>query len=134
MTKFLNSFAEFTVELIGRIFTGLHNMVIGNEDASSLGGMFSIAKAAKDFSDQGVFALLEFVAVLSVSLGVLNLLPVPMLDGGHVLFCMIEWIRGKPVAEKIQEVSFKIGLYLLLALMVFWLPNLLLFYLSVWVF
>ena len=110
---------EFTIELIGRIFTGLYNMVIGKEDASNLGGMFSIAKGAKDFSDQGVFALFEFIAVLSVSLGVLNLLPVPMLDGGHVLFCMIEWIRGKPVPEKIQEISFKIGLYLLLALMVF---------------
>ncbi|PLX29976.1 MAG: RIP metalloprotease RseP [Alphaproteobacteria bacterium] len=109
----------FTFKLIGRIFQGLYGMIAGSEDASSLGGMFSIAKGAKDFSDQGLFALFEFIAVLSVSLGVLNLLPVPMLDGGHVLFCAIEWIRGRPVPEKIQEISFKIGLYLLLALMIF---------------
>ena len=111
--------ASFTYELIGRILTGLGGLMTGSEEASQLGGMFSIAKGAKDFWNHGLLPLLEFMAVLSVSLGVLNLLPIPVLDGGHVLFCAIEWIRGRPVSEKIQEISFKIGLYLLLGVMIY---------------
>jgi regulator of sigma E protease len=110
---------SFTIELIGRIFKGLVDIIIGQQESSQLGGLFSIAKGAKDFWNQGLFQLFEFMAVLSVSLGVLNLLPIPVLDGGHILFCMIEWIKGSPVSEKIQEISFRLGLYLLLGIMIF---------------
>ena len=64
-------------------------------------------------------ALLMFMAILSLNLGIINLLPVPVLDGGHLLFYAIEAIRGKPVGEKVQDVAYKIGFSLLIALMVY---------------
>ena len=69
--------------------------------------------------ENGVLSLITFMALLSVNLGLINLFPVPMLDGGHLMFFMLEAIRGRPLTEKIQEYGLRIGLALVLLLMVF---------------
>ncbi len=72
-----------------------------------------------EVADIGIVPLIWFMAVLSVNLGLINLFPVPMLDGGHLLFYMIEAVRGRPLGERAQEYGFRIGLALVLTLMLF---------------
>lgn len=84
--------------------------VCSKEDASKLGSVMSIAKMSKDSFEGGIIPLLQFMALLSLNLGVINLIPVPGLDGGHLFFYIVEAIRGKPMSPKIHEISFKIGL------------------------
>jgi regulator of sigma E protease len=67
----------------------------------------------------GIVALLWFMAILSINLGLINLVPIPMLDGGHLLFCAIEAIRGRPLGARAQEYGFRLGLALVLTLMLF---------------
>jgi len=78
-----------------------------------------IAKYAHDFASQGLPALLELMAVLSLNLGLINLFPIPMLDGGHIVFHLVELIRGRPVSERVQDIAFKIGFGLVIGLMLF---------------
>jgi len=92
-------------------------MVKGLISIDNLSGPITIAKVASSSADSGVQSFLMFLAYLSVSLGVLNLLPIPMLDGGHLLFFSIEAIRRKPVSERIQIFAYKIGASLLFTLM-----------------
>ena len=87
--------------------------------ADSIGGPIMIFQMAKETSSMGVNSLLAFVAVISINLGVLNLLPVPVLDGGHLMFFAIEGITRRPVSLKIREIANMVGIGLLLALMVF---------------
>ncbi|MEM5495171.1 RIP metalloprotease RseP [Hoeflea sp. AS16] len=101
-----------TVDYIGNIITG-------REKADQLGGPIRVAKYSKDMSTLGIGALIQLAAVLSVSIGLLNLMPVPMLDGGHLAFYAIEAIRGRPPGEVAQEWAYRIGLTLVLALMLF---------------
>jgi regulator of sigma E protease len=72
-----------------------------------------------DAAQQGFLALLTLAALLSINLGLINLLPIPMLDGGHLLFYAIEAIKGKPIPEKLQDAALRFGFVLLIALMVF---------------
>lgn len=92
-------------------------MVKGLISIDNLSGPITIAKVASSSADSGVQSFLTFLAYLSVSLGVLNLLPIPMLDGGHLLFFSVEAIRRKPVSERIQMFAYKIGASLLFTLM-----------------
>lgn len=101
---------SLTVTSIGKMLQGLISI-------DNLSGPITIAKVASASADSGVSSFLKFMAYLSVSLGVLNLLPIPMLDGGHLLFFGIEAIRRKPVSEKIQNVAYRIGASLLFMLM-----------------
>jgi regulator of sigma E protease len=87
--------------------------ISSKEDASKLGSVMSIAKMSKDSLEGGIIPLLQFMALLSLNLGVINLIPVPGLDGGHLFFYIIEAIRGKPMSPKVHEISFKIGLGIL---------------------
>ncbi len=84
---------------------------------STLGGPIFIAKLAGEQAQAGLWPLVSFMAVLSVNLGVLNLLPIPMLDGGHLVLFAIEAIRGKPLSEKTKELIMKVGLAILVVLM-----------------
>jgi regulator of sigma E protease len=84
--------------------------ICSKEDASKLGSVMSIAKMSKDSLEGGIIPLLQFMALLSLNLGVINLIPVPGLDGGHLFFYIVEAIRGRPMSPKVQEISFKIGL------------------------
>lgn len=99
-----------TVSSIGKMLQGLISV-------DNLSGPITIAKVASASADSGLQTFLKFMAYLSVSLGVLNLLPIPMLDGGHLLFFGIEAIRRKPVSERIQGMAYRVGASLLFALM-----------------
>lgn len=105
------------------LLSSLAAVIKSGENASKLGSVLSIAKMSKDSLQGGIFSLLFFMAVLSLNLGVINLLPVPMLDGGHLLFYGIEAIRGKPVSEKGQNIAYKIGFGVLIFVMLFTLWN-----------
>lgn len=97
--------------------TSLWKMIAGQISMKNLSGPVSIAKVAGASAAGGLESFVSFLALLSVSLGVLNLLPVPVLDGGHILFCVAEIIQGKPLSERIQQWAVKFGLFLLLGLM-----------------
>lgn len=101
-----------TLAYIGGIFTG-------REAADQLGGPLRIAQISGQVATFGLSPLLHLAAVLSVSIGLLNLFPVPLLDGGHLVFYAVEAIRGRPLSERAQEMGFRIGLGLVLMLMVF---------------
>ena len=94
-------------------------MIIGSADTSQLGGPIKIAKITGQVSKYGIIPFLSIMAYISVSLGLINLFPIPMLDGGHLMFYAFEKILGKPLSEKTQEFFFRIGLFLLLSLMFF---------------
>jgi len=95
----------------------LKKMVMGDVSMKNLSGPITIAKVAGDSARSGWRYFLSVLALLSISLGVLNLLPIPILDGGHILFCAAEAIKGKPVSEKAQAVGTQIGLFLVAGLM-----------------
>lgn len=97
----------------------IKKMLFGEMSAKNLSGPISIAKVAGASAESGLRSFLNFMAYLSISLGVLNLLPVPVLDGGHLLFYVIEWVRGKPLSERIQALGMQVGIALVLSLMIF---------------
>ena len=103
---------ERTVAFIGGIFRGA-------EKSDQIGGPIKIAQVSSQVATLGFAPLLNLAALLSISLGLLNLLPIPMLDGGHLLFYAFEAARGKPLSERVQEFGFRIGLALVMLLMVF---------------
>ena len=97
----------------------LYDVVTGREAADQLGGPIRIAQVSGQVATAGFVALLNLAAIISVSIGLLNLFPIPMLDGGHLLFYAIEGLRGRPLSEYTQEIGFRIGLAFVLMLMVF---------------
>lgn len=101
----------------------IKKMLLGELSAKNLSGPISIAKVAGASAESGLRSFLHFMAYLSISLGVLNLLPVPVLDGGHLLFYTAEWIRGRPLSERIQTFAMQLGMAMVLSLMVFALFN-----------
>jgi regulator of sigma E protease len=104
--------AKSTLDYIG-------NVVTRRASADQVGGPIRIAQISGQVATIGLSALIHLAAVLSVSIGLLNLFPVPLLDGGHLLFYAVEAIRGKPLSERSQEMGFRVGLALVLMLMVF---------------
>ncbi len=120
--------AEETYFVIERSLCFLAGVVIGRESADQLGGPARIAQVSgqawKSGLDSGgpggaIASLLYFAGLLSASIGLLNLFPIPLLDGGHLLFYLIEAVRGKPLSERAQEVGFRIGLAIVVMLMIF---------------
>jgi regulator of sigma E protease len=103
--------------------SSIGKMIAGALSVENLSGPITIAKVAGDSARSGVESFLYFLAILSVSLGVLNLLPIPVLDGGHLLFYCIEWVKGSPIPEKIQVIGTQLGLGLVLAIMMLALYN-----------
>jgi regulator of sigma E protease len=95
----------------------LGNMLIGSADSSQLGGPIRIAKITGQVAEHGIVPFLSIMAYISISLGLINLFPIPMLDGGHLMFYFFEKVLGRPLSQKIQEGSFRIGLLLLFSLM-----------------
>jgi regulator of sigma E protease len=94
-------------------------MIIGLRSSDELSGPIGIFQLSGAVAQQGVIPLLGFAAVLSINLGLINLFPIPVLDGGHLLFYAAEAIRGKPLSQRAQEFGFRLGLALVLMLMVF---------------
>ena len=97
-------------DMIGKLFTG-------DVSVKNLSGPISIAQGAGSSADYGLVYFLGFLALISINLGIINLLPLPVLDGGHLFYYFIELLTGKPVPEKIQEIGFKFGTIALLSLM-----------------
>jgi regulator of sigma E protease len=94
-------------------------MIAGKADTSQLGGPIRIAKISGQVADVGILAFISMMAYISISLGLINLFPIPMLDGGHLMFYGIEKVLGRPLSQKTQEGFFRIGMFLLLSLMFF---------------
>lgn len=113
----LGAAGQKTWELVVFTLDSLWKMLAGDLSVKNLSGPITIAKVAGASASGGLEAFVQFLALLSVSLGVLNLLPVPMLDGGHIVFNLIEAIRGKEVPEQIQLKAMQAGMFLLLGLM-----------------
>ena len=97
----------------------LGSMLIGKGDSSQLGGPIRIAKISGQVAEFGLIPFLSMMAYISISLGLINLFPIPMLDGGHLMFYGIEKVLGRPLSQKTQEGFFRIGMFLLLSLMFF---------------
>jgi regulator of sigma E protease len=111
--------AQETWFVIDRTLSYIGGVVVGREAANQLGGPIRIAEMSGQVATLGFGALLHLAAVLSVSIGLLNLFPIPLLDGGHLLFYSVEAVRGRPLSERAQEVGFRIGLAIVLMLMIF---------------
>ena len=94
-------------------------MILGKADTSQLGGPIRIAKISGQVAEFGVLAFISMMAYISISLGLVNLFPIPMLDGGHLMFYAFEKVLGRPLSQKTQEGFFRIGMFLLLTLMFF---------------
>jgi regulator of sigma E protease len=108
-----------TFFIVTRTLSYLADVATGREAGDQLGGPLRIAEISGQVASLGFMALLNLTAVLSVSIGLINLFPIPLLDGGHLLFYGIEALRGKPLSERAQEVSFRIGLAIVLLLLVY---------------
>jgi len=117
-TAVLQAGAE-TWDLSVATLKAMWQIVIGTRAMDELGGPLRIAQMSGEVAQGGVVAVLWFMAVLSINLGLINLFPVPVLDGGHLLFYAAEAVRGKPLGQRAQEYGFRIGLALVLTLMVF---------------
>lgn len=108
-----------TASITGSTLVTLGQMITGTRSAKELGGIIRIGAMAGDMAQSGAIALITFAALLSINLGLVNLFPIPMLDGGHLLFYAIEAVKGSPISEQIQEYAFRFGLALLVGIMLF---------------
>ena len=110
---------ERSFGLVVEILSYIGDMISGTRNAEELGGPIRIAQMSGEMAQGGLVNLIFFMAALSINLGLINLFPIPVLDGGHLIFYLVEAIRGRPLGPRIQEYGFRIGLILLLLLMVF---------------
>jgi regulator of sigma E protease len=106
-------------DISGAILKGIWQMVTGVRPADELGGVLRIGYLSGEIAQIGIWQLISFAAMLSVNLGLVNLFPIPLLDGGHLTYYAIEVVRGKPLGERIQEWGFRIGIAFVLGLMLF---------------
>ena len=111
--------AQETWFVIDRTMSYIGGVFAGREAANQLGGPIRIAQVSGEVATAGFAALMHLTAVLSISIGLLNLFPIPLLDGGHLLFYGLEAARGRPMSERAQEVGFRIGLAIVVMLMIF---------------
>jgi regulator of sigma E protease len=102
----------FVIKSIGKL-------VVGDLSPKNLSGPITIAKVAGDSAKSGFDNFIRFIAILSIMLGVMNLLPIPVLDGGHIVYYLIEMVKGSPVSDAVQIVGYKVGFFMLMGLMVF---------------
>jgi regulator of sigma E protease len=101
------------------VLSSLGKLLVGELSAKNLSGPITIAKVAGDSARAGLDNFIRFVAILSIMLGVMNLLPIPVLDGGHLMYAVIELVKGSPVSEQVQMLGYKLGFVMLVGLMVF---------------
>ncbi|MFL0809799.1 MAG: RIP metalloprotease RseP [Agarilytica sp.] len=99
------------------ILISMKKLILGEISTKNLSGPIGIAKVAASHAELGFWAFLSFLAHLSIVLGIMNLLPVPMLDGGHIVFAVVEWIKGSPVSQEVQAWSLNVGVMLLVSVM-----------------
>ena len=112
-----------TYEVSINILAVLYQFATGQKDVKELGGPLKIAKYSGQSMNMGFMMTIYFIAIISINLGVINLLPIPTLDGGHLFFYIIEVIRGRPLPEKLKDYSFRFGMILILMVMGFTIFN-----------
>ena len=105
--------------IIDRTVDFLGDFFVGRGDIEQLGGPVKVAKVSGEVASLGIIALINLMALLSLNIGIFNLLPVPMLDGGHLVYYLYEGIRGKPLSQRVQEIGFRFGFALVVTLMIF---------------
>ena len=118
----LDSLAEGTkrvFEVSGVMLKGIWQIVTGVRSTNEIGGVIRTGAIAGQLADAGLWSLVMFSALLSVNLGLVNLFPIPLLDGGHLVYYSIEAVRGRPVGERMQEWGFRFGIAFVLGLMCF---------------
>lgn len=108
-----------TVETSFFVLESIGKLIVGDLSPKNLSGPITIAKVAGDTAKSGIDNFIRFIAILSIMLGVMNLLPIPVLDGGHLLYYLIEVVKGSPVSDRVQLAGYKIGFFMLIGLMVF---------------
>ncbi len=111
--------ARETAETSVFVLESIAKLVMGELSPKNLSGPITIAKVAGDTAKSGFDNFIRFIAILSIMLGVMNLLPIPVLDGGHLMYYLIEIVKGSPVSDRVQLVGFKVGFFMLMGLMVF---------------
>ncbi|KKB09575.1 zinc metalloprotease [Devosia chinhatensis] len=109
--------------IIQRTAAFIGDFFVGRGDVEQLGGPVKVAKVSGEVATLGIVALINLMALLSLNIGIFNLLPIPMLDGGHLMYYIAEAIRGRPLSMRVQEIGFRFGFALVMALMVFTLFN-----------
>ena len=115
----LVSAVDYTWTMTATILTFVGEMIEGSRSTDELGGVLRIGHLAGEVAKIDFSAYLHFMVLLSINLGLINLFPIPLLDGGHLVFYAIEAIRGRPLGQKAQEIGFRIGLGMVVALMLF---------------
>lgn len=118
-TEAANETWEMAVFILGSV----KKLVVGEISTKNLSGPITIAKVAGSSAEAGWVSFVSFLALLSVSLGVFNLLPIPVLDGGHLAYYLIEAVKGSPVSERVQMIGYQIGLFLVVSIMILALYN-----------
>jgi len=118
-TKAIGEAMTETANITTSTMEALGQMFVGTRSATELGGIIRIGAIAGDMAQSGFIALLAFTALLSINLGLINLFPIPMLDGGHLVFYALEAVKGSPISENVQEYAFRIGLVILIGVMLF---------------
>lgn len=108
-----------TIVITTSTLGALGQMITGTRSATELGGIIRIGAIAGDMAQSGLIALITFTALLSINLGLINLFPIPTLDGGHLVFYFFEALKGQPIAEHVQEYAFRVGFVMLVGLMLF---------------
>jgi len=111
--------ASETWQIVERTGSYIGGLFSGRESVDQMAGLPRIAMVSGQVAQAGFIPLINLAAILSVSIGLINLVPIPMLDGGHLAFYAIEWLRGRPLSERVQEYSFRIGLAIVLMLVAF---------------
>jgi len=123
-SKQLNLFQAFSESMIQTyrvtelMVVIIAKLIAGDISTDTLGGPIMIAQMAGDSAKAGIGSLISFIALISVNLAIINLLPIPVLDGGHLLFFSIEAVKGRPVSIKVREIAQQVGLFLLILLMI----------------
>lgn len=110
---------EETWDVIVRTGEYVGGIIAGRNPADQLGGPIKVAQISGQVATLGVLALINIIAVLSISIGLINLMPVPLLDGGHLAFYAVEAVRGRPLSDRAMDMSYRVGLALVLSLMLF---------------
>ena len=114
----VSSAFKLTYTMTVETLKGIGQMIAGKRSAEEMGGTLAIADMATQSAKSGIAALFWFMAILSINLGLINLFPIPVLDGGHLLMFAVEGIRGKPVSVKAQEIAFTIGFIIIMGIMI----------------
>ena len=109
--------------IVDRTAAFIGDFFFGRGDLEQLGGPVKVAKVSGEVATLGIVALINLTALLSLNIGIFNLLPIPMLDGGHLMYYLYEAVAGRPLSPKVQEFGFRVGLMIVLTLMVFTLVN-----------